>query len=94
MTNASLINALGSTFGYMSIDTDNAYVRLIGAKKANKRYKEVNGFIVPQYKHRGSCDYYYGELFKVNSDIIITKYYKANKPKTSVCIDINKYLMM
>jgi hypothetical protein len=94
MTNTSLINAVGSTFGYISIDTDNAYVRLIGAKKANIRYKEVNGFVAPQYKHRGSCDYYYEELYKANSDSIRTKYYKANKPKTSVYIDVNEYLMM
>jgi hypothetical protein len=94
MTNTSLVNALGSTFGYVAIDTDNAYVRLIGAKKANIRYKEVNGFVAPQYKYRGSCDYYYEELYKANSDLIRTKYYKANKPKTSVYIDVNKYLMM
>ena len=94
MTNTSLVNAIGSTFGYVAIDTDNAHIRLIGAKKMNKRYKEIEGFVTPEYKNRGACDYYYGELFKANSDLVRTKYYKANKPKTSVCININEYLMM
>ena len=93
LEHVKIMKALDSSLSYIEIDTERTTVKRLADNYDNINIKLPQGFNIPEYKVHYSIDNYYEQLLIGNSPNNIEKFFKDNKPNTSVIINLNKYLI-
>ena len=93
LEHVKIIKALDSSLSYIEIDTERTTVKRLIDNYDNIEIKIPQGFNIPEYKVHYSIDNYYEQLLISNSPNNIEKFFKDNKPNTTVMINLNKYLI-